>query len=549
MEFSIKTKLLGSVFGLIILMLIMFFVNKYQLSAQRDDGLVINLAGRQRMLTQKMTKELLHFMFVKQKTGDPYPALKAKVKQTIAVFSTTLDALTESGEAPTTLSPSGPKRFCPKAEEPAYSQLGKVKTLWQEFRQHILNVLNGNNETENLNWVMDNNLGLLKEMNTAVVMMQHQVENNISHLQWLMLIGIAIAAVFGLFSVKIVFGVLKRLQVVSEFSEHLSQGDFTFNVHAEEENELGDILRELNQTVDSMGQMIGAVKLKTTDLDNSSGELKALSIDLINSSTEMKERANSVAAASEEMSVNMSTVSVGVNETNNNIEVISNSTEELSSTVTEIAENTERARHISTEAVQSVAKASEKVSELGNSANEIGAVIEAIEEIAEQTKLLALNATIEAARAGEAGKGFAVVANEVKELAAQTNSATEDIRIKIEAMQGASQETINEIKNITEVIENVNEIVNTIASAVEEQSITTQSIASNIKQTTEATAEMTSNVSQAAEVAGMIASDVSDVNRASDTVNQVSQRLGDAAHMLRGISEQITQLLDKFKLN
>ncbi len=544
---KVKTKLLASFGGLVFMMIILFLLTWNALSNQKDDGLVVNLAGRQRMLTQKMTKELLFFVNKRNQTGQADESLKGQVHLTMKVFETTLHALKESGDAPLSITMAGDYRHCPKAEEPAYTQLAKVQDIWDEFSSHVNNILKAPSD-DDLDWVMHNNTKLLSEMNKAVVMMQVQSEEKISSLLWMLFVGVGLSMAFAGLAVRIVYGVLNRLKTVSEFAEHMGSGDFSFSFATDENNELGDILREMNQTVETVGSMIGKVKNKTYDLDASSKELGTLSDDLMRSASEMHERANSVAAASEEMSVNMSTVSSAVNQTNSNIEVISGSTTELSSTVTEIAENTERARQVSTQAVHSVAQASEKVSALGNSANEIGAVIEAIVEIAEQTKLLALNATIEAARAGEAGKGFAVVANEVKDLAAQTNNATEDIRIKIEAMQASSQETIHEIQNITEVIDNVNEIVNSIASAVEEQSITTQNIANNIRQTTEATGEMTSNVSQAAEVAGMIASDVADVNNASEMVNQVSVKLVETAHMLTSISTQIGQMLEQFKL-
>ena len=120
------------------------------------------------------------------------------------------------------------------------------------------------------------------------------------------------------------------------------------------------------------------------------------------------------------------------------------------------------------------------VSKLGDSSIEIGQVIKVITSIAQQTNLLALNATIEAARAGEAGKGFAVVANEVKELAKQTAKATEDIGRRIGAIQDDTKSAVEAIGTISGIINQVNDISNTIATAVEEQSATTNEMSQNV---------------------------------------------------------------------
>jgi methyl-accepting chemotaxis protein len=103
---------------------------------------------------------------------------------------------------------------------------------------------------------------------------------------------------------------------------------------------------------------------------------------------------------------------------------------------------------------------------------QIGAVVKTITAIAGQTNLLALNATIESARAGEAGKGFAVVAGEVKDLAQETASATEDIARRVEATQADTRQAIEAIGRIVEVIGQVNTYQTSIAGMVEEQSAT-----------------------------------------------------------------------------
>src|SRR6266478_4203765 len=142
----------------------------------------------------------------------------------------------------------------------------------------------------------------------------------------------------------------------------------------------------------------------------------------------------------------------------------------MSASIKEIAKNATEAAKVATSAVKVAETTTATISKLGESSNEIGQVIKVITSIAQQTNLLALNATIEAARAGEAGKGFAVVANEVKELAKETAKATEDISRKVAAIQGDSKKSVEAIATVTTIINQINDISSTIATAVEEQS-------------------------------------------------------------------------------
>ena len=146
-----------------------------------------------------------------------------------------------------------------------------------------------------------------------------------------------------------------------------------------------------------------------------------------------------------------------------------------------------------------------------------------------------LNATIEAARAGEAGKGFAVVANEVKELAKETAKATEDISRKIEAIQADTKGAVDAIGPISEVINQVNDISNTIATAVEEQNATTN--------------EMARNVSEAAHGSGEITSNIAGVAQAADSTSRGASDTQKAAQQLVETSAGLRRLVEQFQID
>ncbi|WP_451985967.1 methyl-accepting chemotaxis protein [Azospirillum endophyticum] len=151
------------------------------------------------------------------------------------------------------------------------------------------------------------------------------------------------------------------------------------------------------------------------------------------------------------------------------------------------------------------------VTGLATAAQRIGDVVSLIRSIANQTNLLALNATIEAARVGEAGKGFAVVASEVKQLANRTAKATEEISAQISGIQARTNGAVGAIGTIGQIITRVNEISNTIVSAVEEQSAATTEIGRNVQQAALGTQKVSTNitnVSSAAEEARTASSQV-----------------------------------------
>ena len=137
------------------------------------------------------------------------------------------------------------------------------------------------------------------------------------------------------------------------------------------------------------------------------------------------------------------------------------------------------ASRLADDAAAAAREASANVDRLRESSAAIGNVVNLIAQIARQTTLLALNSTIEAARAGEAGRGFAVVATEVKALAVQTQHATEEITKKIDALQKDAAGSVDAVHRISQAIEAIRPVFETVNGAVAEQNQTTGEMAQN----------------------------------------------------------------------
>ena len=215
---------------------------------------------------------------------------------------------------------------------------------------------------------------------------------------------------------------------------------------------------------------------------------------LSSASEELTANSQQMVANAEETSMQAGVVSTGAQRVSSNVQTVAAGSEQMSASIREIAKNAQEAAKVASVGVKAASSATETISKLGLSSDEIGKVIKTITAIAQQTNLLALNATIEAARAGEAGKGFAVVANEVKELAKETAKATEDISQKIESIQGDTRHAVNAISEINVVINKINDYQTTIASAVEEQTATTNEINRNITEAARGSTEIAENI-------------------------------------------------------
>ncbi len=442
--------------GIFLANLITIIATLTTLSGQTEDGTAINIAGRQRMLSQKMTKEASFYI----QTGKRNWA--EELKKTANLFEKSLSAL-EFGDKEMHLN---------KAESPeVLAELKSLKTIWKPFRDNILMILSASPDSkeakEALDYVSEHNIALLKQADALTKTFENYSKGKIVYLETVMGIMLAISIAL-LITSKLI---ISRL-IVSPLSRAVKAIDDCGNGRLDQAIPPSG-LRMIRQLLISFNSLVAGIGGQFLTIISQNRSLEAASEQVSNASHDIRSRAAELEEMAKDVSASASTAA-------GSLASVAAASQEMTAATTEIAQSVATTAQKTNEAQEQAQATAEVIARLGDSSDAIGNIIQVINSIAEQTNLLALNATIEAARAGEAGKGFAVVANEVKELAKQTAEATNEITDMIQTIQADSREAINSVETITGVIGEVNDLANAIASATEEQTATVSEISYSV---------------------------------------------------------------------
>ncbi len=303
-----------------------------------------------------------------------------------------------------------------------------------------------------------------------------------------------------------------------ENAKAISSGDMTCEIQVNSDRDAVGL--SLKKMVTELGEMIRKIKTSSSVIVTSLGNITAVSSELTTSSGEIAQRSLEVSLAAEDIS--------------QNVQSVASETEKMAASIQNVGEKATEGVDVTEKALQVSSDAFKTIESLNSSVVKINAVTDEITEIAEQSNLLALNATIEAARAGEAGKGFAVVAGEVKELAKQSGLAAGNIKSRIGLIKEDTDKAVSAIKEMSEIIKQVNFFSNLINSSVMEQIVEVEGITGNLAATN----------SKADELAGNMQTVSQGVASGSEEVQQIN----DSSRDLVKLSSELQTMVEKFKL-
>ncbi|MEV4344776.1 methyl-accepting chemotaxis protein [Actinoplanes sp. NPDC049596] len=331
----------------------------------------------------------------------------------------------------------------------------------------------------------------------------------------MLFISVALAVALGLSIIRPLTALGDRLADIAE-----GEGDLTRRLETSGHDEFTRAGREFNTFVGKIAATVREIGASAATVAHASETLTKSAIQILVDAKKTSRQSGEVVLAADEVLGTVRTVEAG--------------TAKMSDALQRVSADAAEAADVCAQSVRAARATHELIDRLGASSRQIGDVVQAITAIAQQTNLLALNATIEAARAGESGKGFAVVAGEVKDLAQEAESATDNITTMVQSIQQDTAAAAAAVGEIVDITGRFGDFQAAVAAAVEQQTAATDEMCRDIA----------ASSASSADIAGAITAISSSATSTSDGVLDIKA----ATQELSGLSNGLRVLVGQFRV-
>ncbi|WP_286234158.1 methyl-accepting chemotaxis protein [Thalassotalea sediminis] len=359
------------------------------------------------------------------------------------------------------------------------------------------------------------------------------VENGQTLLIIISIIVIILTTTIGILAPKAMADALEGLSAkLNELNS--GNGDLTKRLNSTRKDEIGDVSNHIDELIEGLAELIKSIVQQSSSVITGVGQLNSGAHEIENTSLQQTDAVDAIATAVNEMSYAIKEVAENAHLTAQEVNTVNQLTAEGKQITTEAANE----MHALSD---TVSQATEAIRKLSENSSDIASVLDVIRGIAEQTNLLALNAAIEAARAGEQGRGFAVVADEVRTLAARTQQSTEDIHVMIETLKNGVDEAVLAINKGNEATKTGVELSDQTLSAFDKISIASNHVIEASSQTATATEEQS-------QVAEEVSKNVTMLADQTSANHQMAKTNGNDAMNILSQAQELNDSVSRFKL-
>ena len=447
----------------------LYFISE-DVEAQKGDAAVLNISGRQRMLTQKMTKEAL--VLSNPKNQQQLEEYAKKLKNTSDLFDLSFSVLIQGGSYPIKVGQMSDYELPPTPPDTdVFRKMSEVNDLWRPFKDDIDTILKNINDIiedsttaftarDSVINLVGTNEKLLRTMNEAVNLYEttasekhNAIIDTVTNASYFALALLIIVS----FLIYLINRALGRADTASELAQkeneelqenifnllnvvsEASEGDLTVRARVSE-GSMGNVADAFNQMMEQWNEILNDTTSVAADIETNLAQVLSANENVAQEAQTQTSKINNTNTLMRSMANEMSVVSENATSASDAAKGTMNSAEEGAQSVNLIIDAMRNLQ-------QNVQDGAKKIKGLGDRSMEITTIVSAIAKISDKTNTLALNAAIEAARAGEEGRGFSVVADQVQRLAEQTAESTDEIDDLVKTIQddaGASVKAIDE---------------------------------------------------------------------------------------------------------